>query len=97
MQTWQLWEREQHGHHRSVTAEAAATAAAKGAATTAGAVWRLVPCSRCGQVGHQHRHSQPTSAPKATISTINVSTGIRIMVALLRGPAIRRRRVQDRE
>ena len=24
-------------------------------------------------VDHQHRHSQPTSAPKATISTINVS------------------------
>jgi putative transcriptional regulator len=37
MQTWHLWEREQHGHHRSATAEAATTAAAKAtAASTAG-------------------------------------------------------------
>jgi hypothetical protein len=31
-----LWEREQHGHRRSVQAEAAATAAAKAAGTTTG-------------------------------------------------------------
>jgi len=31
-------------------------------------------------VDHQHRHSQPTSAPKATISTISVSSGA-VMVA----------------
>jgi hypothetical protein len=27
-------------------------------------------------IGHQHRHSQPTSAAKAASSTIKVSTGI---------------------
>jgi hypothetical protein len=32
-------------------------------------------------VDHQHRHSQPTSAPKATISTINVGSGT-VMIAL---------------
>ena len=32
-------------------------------------------------VDHQRRHSQPTSTPKATISTINVSTGT-VMIAL---------------
>jgi hypothetical protein len=34
----------------------------------------------CPRLGHQHRHSQPTSAPKETSSTINVSTAT-IMVA----------------
>jgi hypothetical protein len=33
-------------------------------------------------VDHQHQHSQPTSAPKAMIRTINVSSGT-VMVVLL--------------
>jgi hypothetical protein len=38
-----LWEREQHGHRRSVQAEAAATAAAKASSTTAGTpTWFLI-------------------------------------------------------
>ena len=43
--------------------------------------------SRPYSAGRQHRHSQPTSAPKATISTISVSTAT-VMVALLSYRAI---------
>jgi hypothetical protein len=39
------------------------------------------------QVGRQHRHSQPTSAPKAMINTTNISSGT-VMVTLQVVPAL---------